>query len=482
MPIGILNILLWPTNYLSLAGGALTGDVQQSTLPINGNSLINKSYADNLFTGLSWKQEVTAGTTENITLSGAQTVDGIVVSAGDRVLVKNQTTAISNGIYQVAAGTWTRTIDADTSTEIGCATVLVKNGNINKNTQWTCINSTDPIVGTDNIAFGQISGAGTYTNGTGISLAGNVFSLDTMYADNIYLKYTGATGDVNIGLHEFTAGAIRGADINASTGFYAGSGTYSGALEALATTMQNSADGSFAQFKSNEFLIKDIASGYTTYISVGVNTQLSNANIIIPSKSGVLALTSDIPSLAEYVPYEGSNSDIRMPGHGIYAEAFYTTGVGGHTITIDGSTTSSNDWIGIFPAAGSYVEITEVLRVDGTPINPTDVVRLIDLSAYAPISGSANYIQNLNNYASPQPSSNISIDTKMGIVDGSIDIITDYNRPSGASISTHWKYAIAITTDPTLTDTSGTHGFSDMTNFFNNNDGRGWNSYDARGL
>ncbi len=186
--------------YLKSTGGVLTGDVQQTTNPVNANSLITKSYADNLITGLSWKQEVKAATTGDITLSGIQTVDGVVLTLNDRVLVKNQTSQIGNGIYLVQSSAWTRTIDADTGAEIGSAAILVRNGTTNKNTQWTCINSVDPVIGTDNITFGQISGAGTYTNGTGIALASNVFSLDLTYVDGRYVKLFDNLGTPSAGV------------------------------------------------------------------------------------------------------------------------------------------------------------------------------------------------------------------------------------------------------------------------------------------
>jgi hypothetical protein len=178
------------STYLPLSGGTLTGDVQQATTPINGFSLINKAYVDNALTGLTWKKEVKAGTTTNITLSGTQTVDGIALIVNDRVLVKNQTTQSQNGIYIVTSGAWIRALDADTTDEIEGATVMVRLGTVNKDTQWTNTNSNEPVIGTDAITFGQISGAGTYTNGTGVLLTGNVFSLDLTYAEVLSNKVT----------------------------------------------------------------------------------------------------------------------------------------------------------------------------------------------------------------------------------------------------------------------------------------------------
>lgn len=189
-------------NYVALAGSVMTGFLTLSADPTSASHAATKSYVDNLITGITWKQEVKAATTANITLSGTQTIDGYAAIAGDRILVKNQTTATNNGIYLVASGAWTRTLDANTSSEIGSATVLVRFGTVNIDTQWTCTNSTDPVIGTDNITFGQISGGGTYTNGTGLNLAGNVFSVNPTYIKGLFsatspIFYDSSTGIIS---------------------------------------------------------------------------------------------------------------------------------------------------------------------------------------------------------------------------------------------------------------------------------------------
>ena len=79
----------------------------------------------------TFKRSVKAATTANITLSAPQTVDGIALVAGDRVLVKNQTTTSQNGIYVVAAAAWARALDADSASEISSALVAVDTGTIN---------------------------------------------------------------------------------------------------------------------------------------------------------------------------------------------------------------------------------------------------------------------------------------------------------------------------------------------------------------
>lgn len=115
--------------------------------------------------GIAWKNPVKAATTANITLSAAQTIDGIALVAGDRVLVKNQTTQSQNGIYVVAAGAWTRATDADSSVELQNAVVSVDQGTVNADTSWR--QSVDNVmVGSSNIlwvAFGVAGLTGALT-------------------------------------------------------------------------------------------------------------------------------------------------------------------------------------------------------------------------------------------------------------------------------------------------------------------------------
>lgn len=136
-----------------------------------------KQQLDAAINGVDVKEGVVAATTANITLSGAQTIDGVSVVATNRVLVKNQTTPANNGIYVAASGSWTRATDADSSSDLSNALVTVQAGTANGNTGW--YQSTEnPVIGTDSIVFTQFFGAGTYTaSGQGVVLTGSTFSL-----------------------------------------------------------------------------------------------------------------------------------------------------------------------------------------------------------------------------------------------------------------------------------------------------------------
>lgn len=97
----------------------------------------------------------TPTTATAITLSGTQTIDGVAVTVGQRVLVKNQTTQTENGIYVCAAGAWSRASDFTTgaATLLGGITVTVINGTDNAGTQWICTNTTSITVGSTAITF-----------------------------------------------------------------------------------------------------------------------------------------------------------------------------------------------------------------------------------------------------------------------------------------------------------------------------------------
>ena len=148
-----------------------------STAPVSGNDVVNKTYLDYFATGLSWKQPVNCGTTANITLSGLQTLDGVTVVAGDRVLVKNQSTASQNGIYLASATAWSRAPDADTWDELISAICFVESGSTLAGSAWYCTVQPGGTLGTTAVTWSNFSVAATYTAGTGLTLTDYVFSI-----------------------------------------------------------------------------------------------------------------------------------------------------------------------------------------------------------------------------------------------------------------------------------------------------------------
>jgi hypothetical protein len=173
---GSADITIADSTKLPLAGGTLTGALTLSADPTNALHAATKQYVDNIAAGLDTKASVVVATTANITLSGTQTIDTIAVVAGDRVLVKNQTTTSQNGIYVVAAGAWSRAVDNDSWLELPGSFVFVEKGS-QADTGWVCTVDQGGTLGTTAVTWTQFSGAGAVTGGTGISVSGNQVSL-----------------------------------------------------------------------------------------------------------------------------------------------------------------------------------------------------------------------------------------------------------------------------------------------------------------
>lgn len=128
--------------------------------------------------GQTKKDPVKVATTGNITLSGTQTIDGVAVVAGDRVLVKDQTTASANGIYVVAAGAWARAADMDAAAEFLNSTVLVQQGTTGQGDIYT-ESATVATVGTSTVTFVKTGEGNTVygADGSTLQLTGTTFSV-----------------------------------------------------------------------------------------------------------------------------------------------------------------------------------------------------------------------------------------------------------------------------------------------------------------
>lgn len=170
--------------YVNVSGDTMTGNLAMGGnlvtglgAPVNSGDATNKGYVDSLVAGLSWKQATKAATTANITLSGAQTIDGVSIVAGDRVLVKNQTDQTENGIYVAAAGAWARSADANTGASLDGAAVYVQQGTVNADSGWTQTTS-NVTIGVSNIVWSQFSGSNAYVGGIGIDITGNTISVN----------------------------------------------------------------------------------------------------------------------------------------------------------------------------------------------------------------------------------------------------------------------------------------------------------------
>jgi len=131
----------------------MTGLLILSGDPVANLGAATKQYVDSVAQGLDPKASVKAATTGAITLSAPQTIDGVAVVAGDRVLVKNQAAPATNGIYIVQAAAWTRASDMDAWSEVPGAFCFVEQGTTNGDTGWVCTSDQGGTLGTTAIYF-----------------------------------------------------------------------------------------------------------------------------------------------------------------------------------------------------------------------------------------------------------------------------------------------------------------------------------------
>lgn len=166
-----------PTASVSLNSQKITGLAD----PTEAQDAATKAYVDAARSGLDVKQSVRAATTENITLSGTQTVDGVSLIATNRVLVKNQSTASENGIWVVSASTWSRATDADSDAEVTAGLfTFVEEGTDNGNSGFVLTTDNPITLGTTGLTFAQFSGAGQITAGSGLSKDGNTLNVNVV--------------------------------------------------------------------------------------------------------------------------------------------------------------------------------------------------------------------------------------------------------------------------------------------------------------
>lgn len=241
--------------------------------PTQATDAATKSYVDSVASGLDVKESVRVTTTANINLSGVQTIDGVALSVGDRILVKNQSTATQNGVYVVANTGWARAADFNGIGQGGAvsggAFTFVEEGTLYGDTGWVLTNDGLVTFGSTELTFTQFSGAGSITAGAALNKTGDL--LDVVVA---------ADGGI-----EITADALQLKSSLAGDGL-----TYtSGVLNAVGTSNRISVSANAIDISSSYV-------GQNTITTLGtVTTGVWNGTSISVSYggTGVSSLTSN---------------------------------------------------------------------------------------------------------------------------------------------------------------------------------------------
>ena len=177
--LGLGTMAVQNSGTVSISGGSITG----IGTPSNNSDVAIKSYVDELVAGLRTRIIAEVATTANVNLSNGleagDTIDGVTLVAGDRVLVKSQSDATENGLYlAVSSGAASRDPQYDTIAELSGGLIVVNQGSTNDNKIFLCTTDSDGSLGSTNITYTQVtpSNTGTVTS-IGVTQSGSEFSI-----------------------------------------------------------------------------------------------------------------------------------------------------------------------------------------------------------------------------------------------------------------------------------------------------------------
>jgi hypothetical protein len=168
-----------PENAVFTNIATITGTI--ATTPVGDTDIANKGYVDSVAQGLDVKASCVYSTTADITLSGLAVQAGgdwtSSLTAGDRILVKNQASSQFNGIYVASSTAWARSADMNTWAEVPSAFTFIESGTTLADTGWVSTANQGGTINVTAMPWSQFSGAGSYLAGTGLTLTGNTFSI-----------------------------------------------------------------------------------------------------------------------------------------------------------------------------------------------------------------------------------------------------------------------------------------------------------------
>jgi len=320
-------------NEFTAPDGAISANSQKITnlaTPTADGDAASKSYVDGVSQGLDVKDSCVAATTGNITISTAlnngDTLDGVSLSTNDRVLVKDQSTASENGIYIVGSSP-ARADDLAAGADAAGMFTFVEQGTVNADNGFVCTsNKGSAVVGTNNLAFAQFSGAGQITAGDGLDKSANTLSVDLKSNGGLVIESTEIAVDLSassitgtLAVSDGGTGSTSASAARTALGLAIGSNVqaYDADLDNL-SGCQSGASAALAALTSTEVAILDGATVTTAELNImdgntsATSTTLATADRMVMNDNGTMkqVALSDLVTFLE----DGATSGFDING------------------------------------------------------------------------------------------------------------------------------------------------------------------------
>lgn len=371
------------------SGTAVT--LKNIATPSIDSDVANKGYVDSVAEGLSVKDSVRAATTVNGELASAyangETIDGVTLSTGDRILLKNQSSGDENGIYVVqASGAPARADDlavaASGDTDAAGVFVFVEEGTTNADSGFVCSSDTGSArVGTDSLTFTQFSGAGSITAGTNLNKSGNTLNLDATLTGMSAITASGTitAGTLTDGAFSVSSGEVSGATTIEMSGALTMSNDNASITHSGSTQLAITSDSGTVKVEDVVFTGGAISAATTLAMSDDLTMSKDSASIN-HSGSTQLAITSGGNVVIESVTFDGQ----AISG---------ASSIGCSSVTASGAITA-----GSFVIGNADISETDLEKIDDITDGSVTANKALVVDASRNLTGTeaANRINNLS--------------------------------------------------------------------------------------
>ena len=282
--------------------GVQTNRVDQlasATNPVTGVTptadahFATKGYVDGVSQGLDIKEAVRVATTQAQTLASdfenGDQIDGITLATNDRILIKDQSSASENGIYKVnSSGAPTRTDDLAAGDDASSVFVFVDQGTDNADNGFVCTsNKGSAVVGTNNLAFTQFSGAGQITAGNGLEKSGNTLNVDLKSNGGLVIESSEIAVDLaassitgTLAISDGGTGATSASAARTALGLVIGTNVQAFDAQLSDIAGLTPSDGNFIVGDGSNFVLESGATARTSLgLAIGTNVQAYDADL-----------------------------------------------------------------------------------------------------------------------------------------------------------------------------------------------------------